>query len=82
MEQQHITQTEKEQNQQNSATNLKQPLTEFEHKNIINVKVFAIVEYLEQQISFIATNYPEAYQAYQNSKIYKTKIQEHEESIK
>ena len=49
-------------------------------EDIKRIKVFTIVEYLEQQIEFIALNYKDIYSAYQKSKENKTKIEQYEES--
>lgn len=57
-------------------------LTDVELQNIKNIKVFTIIEYLEQQIQFIAENYKETYLAYQQSKLNQPQITKHEESVK
>lgn len=49
-------------------------------EDIKRIKVFSIIEYLEQQIEFIAVNYNDIYSAYQKSKENKTKIEQYEES--
>jgi hypothetical protein len=55
-------------------------LSKEELDNIVRIKLFSILEYLEQQIEFVAKSYPDAYLAYQNSKTNKPKIAEYEES--
>lgn len=51
-------------------------------EDIKRIKVFTILEYLEQQIEFIAVNYNDIFSTYQKSKENKTKIEQHEESVK
>lgn len=60
----------------------KKQLTDVELQNIKNIKVFTIIEYLEQQIQFIAENYKDAYLAYQQSKLNQPQINKYEESVK
>lgn len=54
-------------------------LTNEQIEDIKKIKLFTIIEYLEQQIQFIAENHKEVYLAYQSSKQNKTKIESHEE---
>jgi hypothetical protein len=55
-------------------------LSKEEMDNIVRIKLFSILEYLEQQISFIAETHKDVYKAYQNSKTNKPKIAQYEES--
>ena len=54
-------------------------LSEQEIENIQRIKLFSVIEYLEQQIEFIASNYKDVFAAYQQSKISQPKIVKHEQ---
>lgn len=54
-------------------------LTKEQLEDIKRIKLFTILEYLEQQVEFIAKEHKEVYLAYQQSKLNKTKIELHEE---
>lgn len=49
-------------------------LTTEQLEDIKKIKLFTIIEYLEQQLQFIAENHKETYLAYQSSKENKTKL--------
>ena len=54
-------------------------LSDQEIESIQRVKLFSVIEYLEQQIEFIAKNYKDVYAAYQQSKISQPKIVKYEQ---